>query len=89
VDGTVSAEFDKQDDCYVYDYFAEDSEDEDWRTRYRADTLAKANVKAADFLPKLQSSGFVLVKADGTVAGAGDLAQTRVDQDRALIVRRS
>jgi hypothetical protein len=84
VDGTVSAEFDKNDD-----YDAYDCEDEEWLTRYRADALTKAIVKAADLLPKLQSRGIVLVNADGTVAGVGDLAQTRVEHHKALVLQRS
>ncbi len=84
VDGTVSAEFDKQDDCYMYD-----CEDEDSLTKYRADVLAQATVQAAELLPKLQSRSIVLVNSDGTVAGVDDLAQTRVDRNKVLIVRRN
>ncbi len=66
-----------------------DCEDDEWLTRYRADALTEAVVKAADLLPKLQSRSIVLVNADGTVAWVGDLAQTRVDHYKALVVQRS
>jgi hypothetical protein len=57
--------------------------------RQATDALTKTIVKAADLLPKLQSRGIVLINADGTVAEVGDLAQTRVEHHKALVLQRS
>lgn len=89
-DGTVSATFDRhdEDDC-AYDSFY-DGPDADARwAQYQADALANAQAKADELVPKLESRGIMLLNADGTVAGAADLAQTRLDYDKALIVRRN
>lgn len=84
-DGTVRVQLDYREYDRECDGF--DGDEDDCQQEYRKRVLAKAGAIAADVVPRLRDKGFVLLNADESVAGVGELAQTRLDYGT-LIVRR-